>query len=111
MIDETLDAMADAPEAVAEGLGIAEVWARMAASHGAIVDVRRLVAVLMVRANYERSIGADDLADSVDAEAIGLLDVLAEAGDENAGAALASCGDYMPAGAFARLREIQACAA
>lgn len=87
-----------------EALACAELLARMAASHGELVDFRRLASVLMMRANFERQHGSFDHAATLDAEALGVLDIAADDGDELAGRVLAEAASVMPAAPFQLLR-------
>lgn len=87
-----------------EALACAELLARMAASHGELADFRRLASVLMMRANFERQHGSFDHAATLDAEALGILDIAADDGDELAGRVLAEAASVMPAAPFELLR-------
>lgn len=91
-----------------EALTAAELWARMAASHGGLDDMRRLASVLMMRAGYERMHGSVDLAASLDAEALTLLDIGTDHGDELAGRVLAEVSSVLPAAPFDLLRRVKA---
>lgn len=91
-----------------EALAVAEQWARCASRHGELVDLRRLASVLMMRANYERLHGSVDFATCLDAEALGLLDIAADDGDEAAGRALAEAAGILSAAPFALLCSMKA---
>lgn len=87
-----------------EALIGAELFARMAAQHGELEDLRRLAGVLMMRASYEREHGCVTLAASLDAEALSLLEMGADDGDELAGELLNNAADKLPAAPFAMLK-------
>lgn len=91
-----------------EALAGAELFARMAAQHGELEDVRRLAGVLMMRATYERHQGGETLAAGVDAEALSLLEIAADGGDELAGELLNNAADTMPTAPFELLKQMKA---
>ena len=108
LLDQTLALGDDGTVRPVEALACAELLARMAASHGELVDFRRLASVLMMRANFERRHGSVDHAATLDAEALGILDIAADDGDELAGRVLAEAASVMPAAPFELLRTIKA---
>jgi hypothetical protein len=108
LLDQTLALGDDGTVRPVEALACAELLARMAASHGELVDFRRLASVLMMRANFERRHGSADHAATLDAEALGILDIAADDGDELAGRVLAEAASVMPAAPFELLRTIKA---
>lgn len=63
-------------------LGAAEVFARMAASHGRIEDRRRLSSVLLICASREARAGNFAADQTYQIEALALIDQLANEGDE-----------------------------
>lgn len=65
-----------------------ELLARMAAAHGDPADARGLALVLIGRAEWERANDFPEVANNLAAEAIQLLDRLADNGDEEAAAQL-----------------------
>lgn len=91
-----------------EALAGAELFARMAAQHGELEDVRRLAGVLMMRAAYERTHGCVTTAAGVDAEALSLLEIAADGGDELAGELLNNAADTMPTAPFELLKQMKA---
>ena len=104
LLDQTLALGDDGTVRPVEALACAELLARMAASHGELVDFRRLASVLMMRANFERQHGSFDHAATLDAEALSILDIAADDGDELAGRVLAEVASVMPAAPFELLR-------
>ena len=59
-------------------LSEAEMWARIAAAHGEVVDLARHMAMLALRADHERSHGNDLAADDFEGEAAALADKVAD---------------------------------
>lgn len=88
-----------------EALTGAELWARMAASHGAYEHIRQLVVILILRATFERNEGQAELSVALEAEALALLDAVANDGDEIAETTLAIAADTFSPEAFALLRS------
>jgi hypothetical protein len=77
-----------------EGLVTAEAYARLAASSGRPDLHRKLAAVLLCRAGYERANGSYDLGDRAEAEAITYIVEAAKGQDLRATAALRfACAD------------------
>jgi hypothetical protein len=74
-----------------------ELLARMTAAHGDRLDRRGLAGILFLRADWERAHGLPAVGENLQAEAIQILDALANAGDEEAGSMLVHAGDVCSA--------------
>lgn len=68
----------------------AELFARMAASHGTPADLRRLAGILSLQAARCRSLGMDEHATSLEAECLVILTMLADEGFEEAAEAMST---------------------
>lgn len=100
LIDLALDAGADGSVRTVESFVSAEIWARLTVSNGTRPDVHRLAGILMARANFERLYGIAQVGAVYDAEALTILELAADDGDEDAAQLLMSVIDTMPAGGF-----------
>jgi hypothetical protein len=69
-----------------------ELLTRLAAVHREPADVRALASVLFLRGAWEREHGVAEVADNLEAEAIQILDDLANQGDDEASAQLLLAG-------------------
>ena len=75
-----------------EAWGAVEVLARLAAVHGDPVDRRGLASVLFLRGEWEKQHGCAHRAINFQAEAVQILNQLADEGDEDAAATLNLAG-------------------
>lgn len=69
-----------------------ELLARMAAAHGDPNDVRGLAVLLIARGTWERANGYPEVAVSLEAEGVQILNRLADEGDEDATVSLVLAG-------------------
>jgi hypothetical protein len=83
MAASTLDHVLAGRVAMAEGLGAAELWGRMAASHGSTRHMLALAGILLSRAAFEEA-SPDDESTMLQGEAVALLSICADRGDEHA---------------------------
>jgi hypothetical protein len=81
-----------------------ELLARMTAAHGDPDDVRGLAVLLIARAEWERANGFPQVADNLAAEAVQMLDRLANDGDEDAAVSLVLAGKVVSADVLALAR-------
>lgn len=92
---------------ITEGLATAEILARLTTSHPGSdsTDYIGLASVLMLRAIIAKGVGETDDADVLEAEAIQILDRVADTGDEYAAELLVQAGQVCSLRAWAMARE------
>lgn len=83
----------------------ADIFARMAASQGKPTDIHGLAGVLLMRAGWERQNGRLGESVTLQAEAVQLLDKLADAGSEEATTMLMAAGRVCDPNAFQIARD------
>jgi len=96
MVDATLRLVIAGETAFGEGVRAAEWWARLAAVHGRPKDLMSLASVLMYAAQVAVDEGEDRRSIAYQAEAILVLNGLADDGDEEAGMFLQQTADLLP---------------
>lgn len=96
LVDMALKQAAASIAPLSQCAAIAEVMARMAASHGRREDQYRLVAALRLCSQAELSAGQLGRSLGYEAEALAILNELADAGDEEAADLIQLAGDALP---------------
>jgi len=93
LVDLALRRAADSSAPISQCAAVAEVMARMAASHGRREDQYRLVAALRLASQAELAAGQLGVSLGYEAEALAILNEMADAGDEEAADLIQSTGD------------------
>ncbi len=92
-----------------EALSTAEIWARLAVESGGeqADDIRALASILLMRAGFERQHGYGEMSAPIDAEALTLLEIAANQGDDQSVDLLVLAGNQLPAGGFELIAKIR----
>jgi hypothetical protein len=109
LASKAMEAAANGPAVVAEAMTAAEIWARMAASHGRPNDLLQLAGLLFCRAGMSIERGDEAAAAMQQAEAVSILSEGADLGDEYAADALNVVSDVLEPAIMQESRRFPSC--